>query len=36
MNLFTGNASDEFFGGEVPAPVREQLHQAAEAARIAR
>ena len=32
MNLFTGNASDEFFGGEVPAPVRELLHQAAEAA----
>lgn len=30
MNLFTGTASDEFFGGDVPAPVRELLHQAAE------
>lgn len=29
MNLFTGTASDAFFGGEVPDPVRELLHQAA-------
>lgn len=35
MNLFTGNASDEFFGGDVPAPVRELLRQAADAARSA-
>ncbi len=31
MNLFTGEASDEFFGGPVPAAVRELLHRAAEA-----
>lgn len=31
MNLFTGNASDAFFGGEVSAPVRELLHRAASA-----
>ena len=32
MNLFTGTRSDAFFGGEVPAPVRELLHRAADAA----
>jgi hypothetical protein len=26
MNHFTGNASDAFFGGEVPAPGRDLLH----------
>jgi hypothetical protein len=31
MNLFTGTTSDEFFGGEVSGPVRNLLHQAAEA-----
>lgn len=32
MNLTTGEASDAFFGGEVPEAVRALLHQAAEAA----
>lgn len=32
MNLTTGEASDAFFGGEVPAAVRALLHQAASAA----
>lgn len=36
MNLFTGEAADEFFGGEVPPPVRELLHRAAEAAPVQR
>jgi hypothetical protein len=33
MNLFTGEAADELFGGEPPAAVREWLRQAAEAPR---
>lgn len=33
MNLFTGDAADEFFGGEVPAGVREILHRAVQAPR---
>lgn len=32
MNITTGESADEFFGGPVPAAVRELLHQAAEAA----
>ncbi|EHR69884.1 hypothetical protein BurJ1DRAFT_1011 [Burkholderiales bacterium JOSHI_001] len=31
MNLFTGEASDAFFGGEVPTAVHALVHQAAEA-----
>lgn len=31
MNLFTGEAADAFFGGDVPPAVRSLLHQAAEA-----
>lgn len=31
MNLFTGEAADEFFGGDVPGPVRALLHRAAAA-----
>jgi hypothetical protein len=31
MNLFTGEASDEFFGSDVPANVRALFHQAASA-----
>jgi hypothetical protein len=31
MNLFTGATADEFFGGEVPAGVREILHRVAQA-----
>lgn len=33
MNLFTGAAADEFFGGPVPASVRRILHRAARAPR---
>jgi hypothetical protein len=33
MNLLTGDAADEFFGGAVPQAVRGLLHQAAQAAR---
>lgn len=33
MNLFTGEAADEFFGGAVPAAVRELMHRAAQAPR---
>jgi hypothetical protein len=33
MNLFTGEASDELFGGEVPLAVRELLQQARSAER---
>jgi hypothetical protein len=33
MNLFTGEAADEFFGGAVPEAVRHLLHQAAQAPR---
>lgn len=29
MNLITGEAADDFFGGEVPPAVRTLLHQAA-------
>lgn len=32
MNLFTGEAADEFFGGDTPASVRALLQQAREAA----
>jgi hypothetical protein len=28
MNLFTGEAADEFFGGDVPTAVREIMHRA--------
>lgn len=31
MNLFTGDSSDLFFGGDVPPPVHALLHQAASA-----
>lgn len=31
MNILTGEASDDFFGGDVPAAARELLHQAARA-----
>ncbi|MBI5255181.1 MAG: hypothetical protein HY855_01675 [Burkholderiales bacterium] len=30
MNIFTGEQADAFFGGEVPAPVRSLLQQAAQ------
>ena len=33
MNLFTGAAADEFFGGDVPASVRGILHRAAQSPR---
>jgi hypothetical protein len=33
MNLFTGEAADEFFGGAVPEAVRQLMHQAAQAPR---
>lgn len=33
MNLITGESSDEFFGGEVPATIRELLHRASLAPR---
>lgn len=33
MNLFTGESSDEFFGGDVPSAVREILHRASLAPR---
>ncbi|MEK8033401.1 hypothetical protein AACH06_21490 [Ideonella sp. DXS29W] len=33
MNLFTGESADEFFGGDVPATVRQILHRAAQAPR---
>jgi hypothetical protein len=31
MNLFTGEAADEFFGGTIPETLRDTLHQAATA-----
>ena len=33
MNLLTGDAADEFFGGAVPEAVRRLLHDAAQAPR---